>query len=96
MAKTDVQVELVGTDSNAFMTIGIVKKAMKKGAVLVACVGLAALPACSGNGGEDVGACDAGQSVRVATFNIAMGLEKAGQLSHALAAGDDPRLEQVA
>jgi hypothetical protein len=41
-------------------------------------------------------ACDAGQTVRVAAFNIAMGLEKAGQLSHALAAGDDPRLEQVA
>lgn len=35
-------------------------------------------------------------TLRVATFNIAMGLDEAGQMTRALASGDDPRLEQVA
>jgi len=34
--------------------------------------------------------------VRVATFNIAMGLAEAGQMGAALASGEDPRLRQVA
>ncbi len=34
--------------------------------------------------------------MRVATFNIAMGLKQAGQLSEALASGSDQRLHQVA
>ncbi len=48
------------------------------------------LTACSPGGPqEDV-------ELRVATFNIAMGLEEAGQLGKALAGGDDLRLQQVA
>jgi endonuclease/exonuclease/phosphatase family metal-dependent hydrolase len=35
-------------------------------------------------------------TIRVATFNIAMGLEEQGQMSAALASGNDPRLQQVA
>ena len=39
----------------------------------------------------------AGEStIRVATFNVAMGLEGAGDLAAALTTGDDPRLRQVA
>ena len=40
--------------------------------------------------------CEPASSVRVATFNIAMGLEEPGQLGQALAGGDDTRLQQVA
>ncbi len=36
------------------------------------------------------------RDMRVATFNIAMGLKQAGQLSEALASGSDQRLHQVA
>ena len=34
--------------------------------------------------------------IRVATFNIAMGLERAGQMRKALESGNDPRLQKVA
>jgi endonuclease/exonuclease/phosphatase family metal-dependent hydrolase len=34
--------------------------------------------------------------LRLATFNIAMGLEEAGMLAEALRGGDDPRLEKIA
>jgi len=40
--------------------------------------------------------CESASSLRIATFNIAMGLEKPGQLGQALAGGNDPRLQQVA
>jgi endonuclease/exonuclease/phosphatase family metal-dependent hydrolase len=40
--------------------------------------------------------CTPVPSLRVATFNIAMGLEESGQLGQALAGGDDPRLQQLA
>jgi endonuclease/exonuclease/phosphatase family metal-dependent hydrolase len=40
--------------------------------------------------------CESASTVRVATFNIAMGLEQSGQMGQALAAGSDSRLEQVA
>jgi endonuclease/exonuclease/phosphatase family metal-dependent hydrolase len=40
--------------------------------------------------------CEPAPSVRIATFNIAMGLEQPGQLGQALASGDDTRLQQVA
>lgn len=36
------------------------------------------------------------ETLRVATFNIAMGLEDAGLMGHALEAGDDSRLIQIA
>lgn len=39
---------------------------------------------------------DQAAGLRIATFNIAMGLEQAGQLGAALASGDDLRLHQVA
>ena len=35
-------------------------------------------------------------SVRIATFNVAMGLEESGQLGRALGSDNDPRLRQVA
>ena len=38
----------------------------------------------------------ADQTVRVATFNIAMGLEEAGAMAQALSSGDNDRLQQVA
>lgn len=41
-------------------------------------------------------ACESASTVRVATFNIAMGLEEPGQMGRALTAGNDTRLEQVA
>ena len=43
-----------------------------------------------------LGGCEPAPSVRIATFNIAMGLEEPGQLGQALASGNDPRLQQVA
>jgi len=43
-----------------------------------------------------LGGCEPAHSVRIATFNIAMGLEESGQLEQALASGNDPRLQQVA
>jgi len=43
-----------------------------------------------------LGGCEPAHSVRIATFNIAMGLEESGQLGQALASGTDPRLQQVA
>ena len=43
-----------------------------------------------------LGSCEAAPPVRVATFNIAMGLEEPGQLGRALAGGTDARLQQVA
>ncbi|MEJ8569798.1 endonuclease/exonuclease/phosphatase family protein [Elongatibacter sediminis] len=39
---------------------------------------------------------DPRDTLRIATFNIAMGREAAGALSRALASGDDPRLRQLA
>jgi len=51
---------------------------------------LACLPAC-------LAAAEPGRaSLRIATFNIAMGLEAPGELSAALSSGADPRLMQVA
>jgi 3-phytase/alkaline phosphatase D len=41
-------------------------------------------------------AASGAKTIRVATFNIAMGLEEPGQMGVALASGDDPRLQQVA
>jgi endonuclease/exonuclease/phosphatase family metal-dependent hydrolase len=43
-----------------------------------------------------LGGCDPAHSVRIATFNVAMGLEEPGQLGRVLAAGDDQRLQQLA
>jgi endonuclease/exonuclease/phosphatase family metal-dependent hydrolase len=43
-----------------------------------------------------LGGCEPAPPVRIATFNIAMGLEEHGQLGLALGSGDDPRLQQVA
>jgi endonuclease/exonuclease/phosphatase family metal-dependent hydrolase len=40
--------------------------------------------------------CETASSIRIATFNIAMGLEEHGQLGQALIEGNDPRLQQVA
>ena len=40
--------------------------------------------------------CDPAHSVRVATFNVAMGLPEPGQLGRVLAAGEDQQLQQVA
>ena len=40
--------------------------------------------------------CEPSHSVRIATFNVAMGLEESGQLGQALANGNDPRLQQLA
>jgi endonuclease/exonuclease/phosphatase family metal-dependent hydrolase len=40
--------------------------------------------------------CDSASSLRIASFNIAMGLEEHGQLGQALSSGNDARLQQVA
>ena len=43
-----------------------------------------------------LGGCEPVHSIRIATFNVAMGLEESGQLGQALANGSDPRLQQLA
>ena len=43
-----------------------------------------------------LGGCEPSHSVRIATFNVAMGLEESGQLGRALGSDIDPRLRQVA
>lgn len=42
------------------------------------------------------GTADAAATVRIATFNIAMGLSEAGAMAEALRSGDDPRLRSLA
>lgn len=55
---------------------------------------LSCLVACQPTADADMDSDPA--TLRIATFNIAMGLDQAGQLSEALAVGSDERLQQVA
>ena len=43
-----------------------------------------------------LGGCEPATPLRIATFNVAMGLEVPGLLGQALAGGEDPRLQQLA
>jgi endonuclease/exonuclease/phosphatase family metal-dependent hydrolase len=65
-------------------------------------IALCCLAACTPGDGSDDGSNDAGGAasvrgrLRIATFNVAMGLERPGELAAALARRDDPRLVQLA